>query len=318
MRKRDWLWVLLPLVLTWGLDRITKEWATNLTGVLSIRPFSFVLHHNHGAMLGLFTDLPGVLRVVTLSTGGAFILCTYAMIQFLLPIKSMLLRMGLSTLVGGILGNVADRIFWGYVVDFIVIGNPNLSSPAFNLADAFQWVGYAMIVIAIIREGQILWPENDVRKRYWINKRFQLKYSFFLASVGLGLTLVSLVFSYTYLRVTISELVGNNQYLINKFLVPFIITYGLICMIFCGVLFALGKYVSHRIAGPLYAFERFLLDALDGKNRNLKLRAGDDFKHLELLGAQIQQRLQDLRAAAAPEESAGDLNPGESPKVSPE
>lgn len=299
MRKRDWFWVFLPLFLVWALDRFSKLWATGLLGVLTKGPLSFVLHHNHGAMLGLFTDLPGILRVVTLSTGGAFILCSYAIIQFMLPIRSLTLRIGLSILVGGILGNVADRIFWGYVVDFIVIGNPTLSSPAFNLADAFQWVGYGLIVLAVIKEGAILWPENDVRNRYWINRRFQLKFAFFLVGVGIALTLISMVFSYTYLRVTISELVGNNQYLLNKFILPFIVSYGLICLIFCGLLFALGKYISHRIAGPVYAFERFLRDSFDGKHRKLKLRAGDDFKHLEPLSEDIRQQIEALQAKIA-------------------
>lgn len=295
MRKRDWLIVFFPLVLTWTLDRLTKQWATGLSGVTTEGPFSFVLHHNHGAMLGLFTDLPGLLRIVTLSTGGAFILCLYAIIQYLLPIKSLLLRSGLSALTGGILGNVTDRIVWGYVVDFIVIGRPGLSSPAFNLADVFQWIGYGLIVAAVIREGDLLWPRKEQRSHYWINRRFQLKHSFFLAGVGIALSTVAMVFSYTYLRVTITELVGNNQFLINKFLVPFAVTFVLICIAFCFVLFALGKHISHRIAGPLYAFEKFLQDSLDGKDRPLKLRAGDDFKHLEELGEEVRERLHKIR-----------------------
>jgi signal peptidase II len=257
-------------------------------------PFSFVLHHNHGAMLGLFTDLPGVLRIVTLSTGGAVILCIYALLQFLLPIKSLTLRLGLSVLTGGILGNVTDRIMWGYVVDFIVIGSPTLSSPAFNLSDALQWVGYALIVWVVVREGEILWPENDIRKMYWINRRFQLRYSFLLMALGLALTMICVVFSYTYLRVTVSELVGNNQFLINKFVIPFIITFSLICVSFCGILFGLGKYFSHRIAGPVYAFEKFLDDVMNGKDRPLKLRSGDEFRHLEAVSEKIRERMREL------------------------
>lgn len=301
MRKRDWVLVILPLLLTWLIDRITKVWATGITGLKSHGPVSFALHHNHGAMLGLFTDLPSVLRIVTLSTGGAFILCIYAIIQYLLPIKSLLLRCGLSVLIGGILGNVTDRILWGYVVDFIILGTPTLSSPAFNMSDALQWVGYAMIVIAIIREGELLWPEQELRKKYWLNMRFQIRYSFFLMAVGLGLTLISLVFSYTYLRVTISELVGNNQFLINKFLIPFIITYAIISLAFCAILFALGKYISHRIVGPLFAFEKFLKDTMEGADRPLKLRAGDEFKHLEELAEMVRAKMRAGEAAAKKE-----------------
>lgn len=295
MKKRDWALVVIPLLLTWIIDRFTKHWATGLTGIDSHGVISFVLHQNQGAMLGLFTELPKILRVVSLSTGGAFLLCFYAIIQYLLPIRSMVLRMGLSVLIGGIIGNVTDRIIWGYVVDFIVIGSPTLSSPAFNLADALQWLGYGMIIYAILREGELLWPEHNTRRQYWVNVRFQLRYCFFLMGVGLSLTLIGLVFSYTYLRVTISELVGNNTYLINKFLGPFVITYIIIFIAFSAILFAIGKYISHRIAGPIYAFEKFLTDLLDGHSRPLKLRAGDEFQELSALSEQLRDHYKHVK-----------------------
>lgn len=312
MRKREWLLVLLPLFVTFIIDFITKRWASDLAGVVRFGPVSFILHHNHGAMLGLFTDLPSILRIVTLSTGGAFIFCTYGIIQYLLPIKSLLLRAGLSALTGGILGNVADRIIYGYVIDFIVLGTPDINSPAFNPADAFQWVGYGMIVAAIIREGKLLWPENDVRRVYWINKAFQLRFSFLLVAIGLGLTLISLVFSYTYLRVSISDLVGNNQFLVRKYIVPFMITFSLICLTFCGILFALGKYISHRIAGPLYAFERNLREVLHGNDKPLRLRSGDEFKHLEELTEELRQTIASLRQHIPNPEALGPQDPASS------
>ncbi len=291
MKKRDWLLVTLPLIITWLIDRVSKIAASDMHGPSTHGPVNFILHHNHGAMLGLFSELPAVLRIVSLSTGGAFLICSYVVVQYLLPIRSLTLRSGLSILLGGILGNVTDRIIYGYVIDFIVLGSPSLSSPAFNLADALQWVGYGIIVYAVIREGDLLWPENNARKQYWIDKKFQLKYCLVLMAVGLSLTLISLVFSYTYLRVTISELVGNNQFLLNKFLVPFVITYAIICFAFCVILFAVGRLISHRIAGPVYAFEKFLIDTLDGKDRHLKLRSGDEFRHLEGLAEKVRTEL---------------------------
>ena len=120
MKRIEWVIVLFPLLVCWILDRITKLWANTIDGPRLHGYINFVLHHNHGAMLGLFSELPQVLRIVSLSTGGAFLLCIYVIIQYLLPIKSLVLRTGLSILIGGILGNVADRIIWGYVVDFIV------------------------------------------------------------------------------------------------------------------------------------------------------------------------------------------------------
>jgi signal peptidase II len=86
---------------------------------------------------------------------------------------------------------------------------------------------------------------------------------------------------------------------LNKFLVPFVITFFLIFLTFAIILFALGKYLSHRIAGPLYAFEKALKEILDGDTEKvLKLRAADEFKHLENLTNQVRKKVQKLKDAS--------------------
>lgn len=307
MKREEWMLVFLPLAATWTLDRVTKMWAVGLQGITSYEWVHFYLHHNPGAMLGLFSNLPSFLRVVSLSTAGAFLVCIYALIQFLLPIKTMKLRTGLSIVLGGILGNVTDRILWGHVVDFIVIGNERYATPVFNLADALQWVGYALILIAVFKEGDLIWPENNVRKRYWINRRFQLKYCAILMGVGLGISLVTMVFSYTYLRVTMLELVGQNSQILEKFLQPFAQVFGLICVGFSLGLFTVGKVISHKMAGPLFAFERHVMDLLQNAEsarnfRTLKFRSKDEFKQLEALAFQIQETLARLQTDPDPDQ----------------
>lgn len=295
MKKQEWLLIFLPLVIVWYLDRMSKSWALGLTDIHSYGFLHFALHHNPGAMLGLFSDLPPVLRIVSLSTGGAFLVVIYALIQYLLPIKSLILRSGMSILLGGILGNVTDRILWGHVVDFIILGKEGFASPAFNIADALQWVGYAMIVYAVTRDGEILWPENNNRKRFWINVKFQLKYCYMLLGVGLSISLIALVFSYTYLKVVLTEFVGHNPIVLEKFLVPFVVTFSVISVAFSVGLFTVGKIISHKIAGPIYAFDKYmreLMEAADKEKsiRNFKLRTNDEFKELEFLAQQVKTK----------------------------
>lgn len=62
MKKHEWFIVFVPLLITWFLDRVTKQWAVGLDGIQSFGYLGFVLHHNPGAMLGLFSDLPPVLE----------------------------------------------------------------------------------------------------------------------------------------------------------------------------------------------------------------------------------------------------------------
>ncbi len=279
--------------------------AEGITHVQFYGPFGLVLHHNQGAMLGLFSDLPAVLRIVSLSTGGAFLLCAFVIIQYILPIKSLMLRTGMAILLGGILGNVTDRILYGYVIDFLLIGSVQSSTPAFNLADVLQWVGYGMIVIALIKEGDILWPADNTRKAYWVNIKFQLRYCFILIGVGMGFATIAGVYTYTFLRVTIIELVGHNSKIIDQYLIPFVLTFLLISFGFAVILFLVGRILSQRIAGPLYAFEKFLEDLAAGKPRRLRLRTKDEFKHLEDLGERILNemliRYPDLKPTDPPE-----------------
>lgn len=295
MKRKDWILVIGTLFVIVFLDHMSKRWASNMPeqwhGILHL-----ILIHNHGAMLGLFSELPAVLRIVTLSTSGVFLLSIYAIIQYLIPTRLMTLRMGLSILVGGILGNVVDRILYGHVIDFIAIQVKSWHSPIWNVADVVQWIGYALIVYSIIKYGEQIWPDNNSRKVFWVNKRFQIKYSALFMIVGLFLTLISLVFSYTYLKVTIEEVGGQNPALVTKFAEPFLYSFAALAVTFSIVLFSIGKLISQRIAGPLFAFERFLNEALEGKNLTkqgaaLKLRAGDDFKHLEKLAEQIRVKL---------------------------
>ncbi len=313
MTKRHWiLAVIFPLALAWGIDRIVKIWASELMGFHFLGPIGWTQHHNHGALLGLFSDLPALLRIVSLSTGGAFLLFTFFILQYLLPTRSLRLRSGMSLLMGGIIGNVTDRILHGYVIDYIFFRWGTWTSPVFNFADAIQWVGYGLIVMALVQEGRQLWPDVELRKSYWINVRYQLRYCFLLVSFGLSFFVIAGTFSYSYFKTTIIELVGPNTLIIERFLWPFLITMGAVTLGFLAVLFLVGLILSHRAAGPIYAFERFLEDLFAGHRRNLRLRAGDEFRHLEELADRLSSNARFLEVVKESTPSEEPFNP---PKI---
>lgn len=295
MKRNDWILVITCVPAVWIVDQLSKAWATHsLTDLKFYGPIGLVLHHNPGAILGTFADLPPLLRVVSLSTGGAFLIFIYAAIQYLLPSRSIQLRVGMSLLLGGILGNVTDRIVSGAVTDFLLFGSRSLSTPAFNLADAIQWVGYGLVVYGLIRDGSLFWPDSNVRKSLWVNPSFQLKYCLTIVAIGACFAVISGVFAYTFLRVTIDDLVvGPARMMETRFLVPFLQTYFVIAVGFMLILFAIGRILSHRTAGPVYAFEIWLRDAMMGKNRKFKLRQGDEFKHLEDLADALRPLIED-------------------------
>ena len=129
------------------LDRITKVLITN-NFVLDVRTkvidkFFYITNcHNKGAAFSLFSGNIIFLIVITL------------MVLFLIyrTIKNKKYISKISTisyglLLGGILGNLFDRFFFGYVIDFLDFVIYKFDFAIFNVADIAIVVGAFMLLI---------------------------------------------------------------------------------------------------------------------------------------------------------------------------
>ena len=76
-------------------------------------------------------------------------------------------------------------------------------------------------------------------------------------------------------------------------------------LIYLAAAYWVVKIVSGRAAGPIFAFERFVKRILEGRidfnAPGLKLRNEDDFKELETLAAQIQDRVAQVKPRSSRE-----------------
>jgi signal peptidase II len=59
----------------------------------------------------------------------------------------VLARAGFALVVGGAVGNLIDRVSFGYVIDYVLFHTPVWSFAIFNLADAFITVGAALVLL---------------------------------------------------------------------------------------------------------------------------------------------------------------------------
>ena len=138
-RQIDRMWKFFApiLVVALGADQVSKEWAISHLSLYKSTDFGLALTHNDGIVFGF--DLP--LAVIYLLTVAILSFGTYLVIQNKLWRDHWHLA-GLALLLAGALGNLIDRLRFGYVIDFIKV----YWWPTFNLADV--WIVLAVLVFA--------------------------------------------------------------------------------------------------------------------------------------------------------------------------
>ena len=153
------LWLALAALVV-ALDQLTKAYITarlalgeseRITGF-----FNLALFHNPGAAFSFLAGAGGWQR--WLFTTLAIAAC--ALIVWLLRVHAAnrLFCGGLALILGGALGNVIDRLWHGYVIDFLDFHWRFLTFlfegghfPAFNLADSAITCGVALIIVDELR-----------------------------------------------------------------------------------------------------------------------------------------------------------------------
>jgi len=243
---------------------------------------------NYGIMNGLYANGSTLLREVSLCTAGGFLLVIYCMLQFLMPIASLSMRIGLAFWMGGIFGNVSERMISGFSTDFITIGSLQHMSPIFNPADLFQWVGVFLVFFSLAKNFKTLWQSNELRSRYFVNLKFQLSYCAKLVGCGLGFATVIGFFTFSYFKIVLEQSHLPDPTEANQILFCYLSIFTVVSIAFLFLLFIVGMILSHRIAGPIHAFERYISEIEEGKSHSLKFRKKDEFKHLEILAARLK------------------------------
>ncbi|GAB0056666.1 Lipoprotein signal peptidase [Candidatus Magnetaquicoccaceae bacterium FCR-1] len=146
---RPIFWGLVLAVVVFILDQWTKAIASRelLDASIVLIPgfFDLLLVHNVGAAFGLFTNLPASYRVIFLV--GVASVAALVILWMLKSARSGMLVFGLGMLLGGALGNLVDRVRFGWVVDFFYVHWHDLSFPVFNLADCAITVGVGLLLL---------------------------------------------------------------------------------------------------------------------------------------------------------------------------
>ena len=103
----------------------------------------FVNWHNTGAAFGIFQGMNGVFMIL------AFFIIAMILFYFpQIPPSDIYFRLALSLQMSGALGNLIDRLYRGYVTDFISVGK----FPVFNVADSCITMGVVVLLFGMWME----------------------------------------------------------------------------------------------------------------------------------------------------------------------
>lgn len=156
-KKRILIWDLICLILLIVIDRITKYLALahckkeNYMLIQDTLEITYL--ENYGGILGTLNNQ----RFFFIFISAIFI-CLILFFLFALPNqkKFTFLNIWLIFIMSGSIGNLLDRIIYGFVVDFIYFSSLNF--PVFNLSDI--WVSFGMIGTLIVLVFQL--KEKDL------------------------------------------------------------------------------------------------------------------------------------------------------------
>lgn len=145
--------IFIIAIISFLIDQISKIVITNTFSLNETRTiiksfFSLSYIQNTGAAWGLFEGKTILLAIISL-------IFLYFFVKYIIELKSInkFNMVSLGLILGGIVGNLFDRIVNNYVIDFLSFRLFSYNFPVFNLADTYIVVGIILIIIETFIEG---------------------------------------------------------------------------------------------------------------------------------------------------------------------
>ncbi len=149
MKRRIFYFLFILILL--AVDQLTKAIVVQKIPFLnskSIIPgfFNLTYIRNRGAIFGFFSQSGSQLLYIMLTLASLAALVFVAFYFFKIPTSERFMMISLSLILAGALGNLIDRIFRGYVIDFLDFYVKKWHWPSFNISDASITIGAFFII----------------------------------------------------------------------------------------------------------------------------------------------------------------------------
>lgn len=142
-----WLGLSFIIIILDQWSKLSVTATMQLYESIQIMPyFNLTYVRNEGAAFSFLSEAGGWQRWLFAGLASAIsIMITVWIVR--LKKQELLLAVALSLVLGGAIGNLIDRVAYGYVIDFLDVYYQNKHWPAFNVADSAICVGVFLMLL---------------------------------------------------------------------------------------------------------------------------------------------------------------------------
>ncbi len=127
--------------------------------------FNLTRIHNRGAIFGAFNQSNNTAVFIALTAASVLALGLVVFYFIKTPASDRLMKISLSLILAGALGNLLDRFLRGYVIDFLDLHIGNAHWPFFNVADSCITIGAVLMVLIFFRRKPECTPSSSSSAR---------------------------------------------------------------------------------------------------------------------------------------------------------
>ena len=142
------LLILLLILFDQGIKLLVLKTIVDKPVIIIDNFLKFIYVKNTGAAFGILGNSTNILVILTV------MLLYYLINEIRRNIDSKLSIASLSLIISGAIGNLIDRLFRGYVIDYISFTIFNREMAVFNAADIFITFGVILLMYIIIKDGR--------------------------------------------------------------------------------------------------------------------------------------------------------------------
>jgi signal peptidase II len=148
-----------------ALDQVTKNLIARTVDLYESLPvipgfFNITRIHNRGAIFGTFsqTNNQVVFLLLTAASLAALAMVVYYFVKT--PASDKLMKVSLTLIMAGALGNQFDRLVRGHVIDFLDFYVGKAHWPFFNAADSCITIGALLMLVILFRRKPACTPSS--------------------------------------------------------------------------------------------------------------------------------------------------------------